>query len=233
MNRLHLIFDLSAWFAGIVSGYVVIRWRLAATLKSVAARIGPAYLLALSGGGILGTFAVGTLNLQLSGQPGLGRSVLGGLVGAIAAIELYKLRRGIVGSTGAVFAVPFCVAVVIGRIGCFAAGIHDYTYGIPTELPWGIDFGDGIERHPVQLYESIAMFLCLLAILLGLQRRSVPVLRNAFYLSVGWYGVQRFCWEFFKPYATIVGPYNLFHILCVILVAYAVLMPGCNRRVNA
>ncbi len=24
-------------------------------------------------------------------------------------------------------------------------------------MPWGVDFGDGITRHPTQIYESIAM----------------------------------------------------------------------------
>ena len=31
------------------------------------------------------------------------------------------------------------------------------TYGTPTALPWGVDFGDGVPRHPVQLYEAATM----------------------------------------------------------------------------
>ena len=46
-------------------------------------------------------------------------------------------------------------------------------------------------------------------------------LANGFYLTVGWYGLQRFVWEFFKPYATLVGPFNLFHLVCLGLVLYA------------
>lgn len=42
---------------------------------------------------------------------------------------------------------------MIGRVGCFLAGLADGTYGLPTDLPWGVDFGDGIPRHPTQLYE--------------------------------------------------------------------------------
>ena len=38
---------------------------------------------------------------------------------------------------------------------------------------------------------------------------------------VGWYALQRFVWEFFKPYATIVGPFNLFHVVCLGLLLYA------------
>lgn len=39
------------------------------------------------------------------------------------------------------------------------AGLPDGTYGSPTSLPWGVDLGDGVARHPTQLYESVAMAL--------------------------------------------------------------------------
>jgi phosphatidylglycerol:prolipoprotein diacylglycerol transferase len=44
----------------------------------------------------------------------------------------------------------------IGRIGCFLSG--DGCYGIPTKLPWGMSFPNGIEPvfvpvHPTPLYE--------------------------------------------------------------------------------
>jgi len=49
----------------------------------------------------------------------------------------------------------FAVGVAVGRIGLlFSQGIDDFTYGTPTALPWAHDFGDGVPRHPVQLYES-------------------------------------------------------------------------------
>ena len=46
---------------------------------------------------------------------------------------------------------------MIGRWGCHFAGLADGTYGVPTTLPWGVDYGDHIARHPVALYESGAM----------------------------------------------------------------------------
>jgi phosphatidylglycerol:prolipoprotein diacylglycerol transferase len=47
----------------------------------------------------------------------------------------------------------------IGRIGCFLSGDGDY--GVPTSLPWGMSFPNGLvpttERvHPTPLYELIA-----------------------------------------------------------------------------
>jgi phosphatidylglycerol---prolipoprotein diacylglyceryl transferase len=32
-------------------------------------------------------------------------------------------------------------------------GLAGHTDGNPTTLPWGVNFGDGIPRHPTQLYE--------------------------------------------------------------------------------
>jgi phosphatidylglycerol:prolipoprotein diacylglycerol transferase len=50
----------------------------------------------------------------------------------------------------------------IGRIGCFLSGDGDY--GIPTSLPWGLSFPNGVvptsERvHPTPLYEFLAWML--------------------------------------------------------------------------
>jgi prolipoprotein diacylglyceryltransferase len=53
------------------------------------------------------------------------------------------------------FAVPLCLGIAVGRIGCFLAGMADGTYGTPTNLPWAVDFGDGIPRHPTQVYEIV------------------------------------------------------------------------------
>jgi prolipoprotein diacylglyceryltransferase len=233
MPLIHLAFELLAWLLAAIAGYGVYRWRLQRVLQEAAGSIGPGYFLALAAGSVTGAYLFGTLNLYLSAQPALGRSILGGLVSAIAAVEIYKRHRGVRGSTGAVFAVPFCVTLVVGRLGCFGAGLSDFTYGVVTTVFWGVDFGDGQHRHPVQLYESAAMLLGLAVLLYGLGRRSTFVLANAFYLTVGWYALQRFVWEFFKPYGTVLGPLNLFHLLCLVLAAYAAFMlalPGSAVR---
>ncbi len=93
-----------------------------------------------------------------------GKTVVGGLLGGWVAVELTKKLQGIHERTGDLFVLPLCVGIAIGRVGCFLAGLADDTYGTPTSLPWGVDFGDGVSRHPTQLYE--VGFLCLLAFLL-------------------------------------------------------------------
>lgn len=226
----HAVFDILAWLSALLATWLVYRWRFRHRLDDLAPRLGTGYFAALSLGGLAGSFGFGTLNALLSGQPGIGRSILGGLVGAILLVELYKLNRGIRGSTGALFAAPVALAIALGRIGCFRAGMGDFTYGVPTTLPWGIDFGDGISRHPVQLYETASMLVVAGTVLAGLQRRLSFVYENGFYLVTAAYGIQRFAWEFLKPYATPFGPLNLFHLLCLILVVYAAFMIRRGQR---
>ena len=93
-----------------------------------------------------------------------GKTVVGGLIGGLIAVEWTKKKLNIRERTGDLFAVPLCVGTAIGRIGCFLTGLEDDTYGRPTSLAWGIDFGDGIKRHPTQIYEIF--FLVVLAGLL-------------------------------------------------------------------
>jgi hypothetical protein len=225
----HALFDVIAWLAALASGIGMWRWRLRAVVDRVAGQTDPGYFLALVGGAAIGAYAFGTLNLRLAGAPGAARSVLGALAGGIAAVEVYKLHRGIRGSTGVVFAVPIVVGIAVGRIGCWRAGLADYTYGTATDLPWGHDFGDGIPRHPAPLYETASMMALLAGLLAGYARRSPWLTRHAFYLVVGVYGAQRFAWEFLKPYATVLGPFNLFHVLAAGLVGYAVYMVRHDR----
>jgi prolipoprotein diacylglyceryltransferase len=182
----------------------------------------PLYIAAGAGGATIGAYLFGSANLWLSGIGGVARSIEGAIAGAIIGIELLKWRSGIRGSTGLRLVAPLSAAIAVGRLGCFFAGLEDETYGTPTKLPWGVDFGDGIPRHPVQLYESAAMAAFLFAFVLWLRHEGETVRRTGFYLFVAFYALQRFGWEFLKPYGTIVGPLNLFHLLSLALIAYAV-----------
>lgn len=221
--NVHAWFDIAAATAAAAMTVGCFFWRL----KDAAARIDQAgfgYAAALVGGAAVGGYAAGTANLWLSGEPGIARSIVGALAGAIAAIELFKRARGIRGSTGIIFVPAFCTSVAIGRWGCFYSGLTDHTHGSPTTLAWGHDFGDGVLRHPVQLYESAAMAAFLVYALVMLARRDAFFMKNGFYMMVIWYAAQRFGWEFFKPYAAVVGPLNLFHFVCLGLMAYAIWM---------
>ena len=99
-----------------------------------------------------------------------GKTVVGALVGGVIAVELTKHVLGVTARTGDLFAVPLTIGIAIGRIGCFLSGLPDRTYGTASSLPWAVDFGDGIPRHPTQLYETLAL-LALAARLARLSRR--------------------------------------------------------------
>jgi phosphatidylglycerol:prolipoprotein diacylglycerol transferase len=218
---LHTIFDIAAWLAAAAAGFWLSRVR---HLRFPAQSTTLPYVAALVFGAGLGAYLFGTLNLWLSGQAGIARSVEGAIAGGIVAIELYKWRNGISLRTGARFALPLAVGIAVGRVGCYFAGLDDFTYGTPTSLPWGHDFGDGIARHPVQLYEAAAMAGFALVYVAAVVRRNVYIIGNGFYLALAFYGLQRFVWEFLKPYAGLIGPLTLFHLLSLAVLFYAVVM---------
>ena len=89
------------------------------------------------------------------------------------------------------------MGTIIGRVGCFMTGLEDKTYGTATTLPWGIDFGDGIARHPTQLYE-IAFMIALGIFMLIRMRRPYP---NGYLFRIFMIGylLFRFAVEFIKP----------------------------------
>ncbi len=84
-----------------------------------------------------------------------GKTIVGALVFGLIAVELMKRYIGLRQSTGDLYAIPLALGVAIGRVGCFLTGLTDNTYGIATGLPWGVNFGDGVRRHPTQLYEVV------------------------------------------------------------------------------
>lgn len=99
-----------------------------------------------------------------------GKTIVGGLLGGWIGTGLEKVRSGIRESTGDLYVFPIIVGIAIGRVGCFLSGLPDGTYGVATTLPWGVDLGDGVVRHPTALYESV-FALALGLVFLGIERR--------------------------------------------------------------
>lgn len=221
---LHLELDVVALLVAAAAGVAVYKLAFPDEYKHPAVDGYRHYLFTLSLGAVCGAMVLGTLNLYVSGVTGVGRSILGAILGAIAAVEWYKARHGIRESTGAALVVPLGTGIAVGRIGCFLVGLPDYTYGTPTTLLWGRDFGDGVLRHPVQLYEAFSVALATLAFIFILKLRPHIAVKAGFYLFVAWYGAQRFALEFIKPYADVLGSLNVFHLGSLVLIAYALFM---------
>jgi hypothetical protein len=215
----HYLFDLAAW----VSAVLAARWqhrRWPADANTLARVTAPSYFIALAIGALAGAWLLGSANSLRSLLATPSHSVAGALAGGILGVELWKWRRGIRRSTGGAFVLPLAVGIAVGRLGCFFAGLADFTYGAPTSLPWAVDLGDGIARHPVQLYESVTMALFALAYVRARSRGAAWATRHAFHALVIVYAAQRFVWEFAKPYPPLVGPLNVFHLLMLGLIAY-------------
>lgn len=124
-----------------------------------------------------------------------GKTIVGALLGGLIGVELAKWRLGERASTGDAFVLPLIVGIAIGRIGCFLAGLPDHTYGNPTHLPWGVDFGDGVPRHPTQLYE-IAFLVALAALI---RSRAWPRNGDAFRVFIAAYLAFRLAVDAIKP----------------------------------
>jgi prolipoprotein diacylglyceryltransferase len=169
---------------------------------------GPGFAVAL--GCLLGAIAGSKLAVWMEyphlvrlywGSPLLvftGQSIVGGLIGGLIGVEIAKKLAGIRRATGDDFVMPLVVGIAIGRIGCFLAGLHDDTYGVATELPWGVDFGDGVKRHPTQLYDIVVVVTLGLAL-----ARARPWLAREpgleFKLFLAGYLLWRLVIDGFKP----------------------------------
>jgi prolipoprotein diacylglyceryltransferase len=137
-------------------------------------------------------------------RPLAGKTIVGGLLGGTLAVELAKRQLGVSPRTGDVYALPLAVAILIGRLGCFLQGVSDHTAGTPSDLPWALDQGDGIPRHPAALYEALGC--ALLAVWLWRQQRRGAFERGDLYRAflLG-YCVLRFSLEAIKPYPRVLG----------------------------
>lgn len=132
-----------------------------------------------------------------------GKTIVGALIGGLAAVELVKKQLKITRRTGDLFALPLCFGIAVGRIGCFLTGTEDHTAGVATTLPWGVNFGDGISRHPTQLYEIV--FAVALGTFLWRRMQQPYVEGDIFKMFMVAYFAFRLAGDFLKPDVHIFG----------------------------
>jgi phosphatidylglycerol:prolipoprotein diacylglycerol transferase len=219
----HLAFEVTAYVVGFAV-YLVLRrsygdpardqvrwWVIAAAF--VGASLGSRLLASLENPQLL--LNASTATAALLG----GKTIIGGLIGGLIAVEWIKRRMGETQRTGDLFAVPLAVGIAIGRVGCFLTGLDDGTYGSATSLPWGVDFGDGVRRHPTQLYE--VLFCLGLAVFLWRLMRRPHVQGDAFKVFMVGYMGWRFAVDFVKPGISLAGITTLQWACVAMLVYYA------------
>lgn len=218
----HLVFESFA-YAVAFRLYVLLRRRQADPLDDLSrwSVIASAAVGAAIGSKLLYWFEDPQLTLQHWDSSAFmlgGKTIVGALIGGLFAVEYVKKRLHIVRRTGDLFAVPLCLGIAIGRIGCFLSGIDDHTFGVATTLPWGVNFGDGVTRHPTQLYELL-FTVALGIVLLRLFRRPHPEgdIFKAF--MVGYFGFRLGC-DFLKPEIGIILGLSSIQWACVLMLCY-------------
>ena len=156
-----------------------------------------------------------------------GQSMVGGLLGGLLGVEAAKKLSGRRSSTGDLFVYPVLLALMVGRVGCFLAGLNDGTFGTPSTLPLAVDFGDGIPRHPTQLYE-IAFAALLWLVLRRVQTRLAPVPGLLWKYTLASYLVWRLLIDGIKP-VPYTYPLGLSGIQWVCLLALTLYLPLLRR----
>lgn len=126
-----------------------------------------------------------------------GMSFHGGMIGVAVALYLFskKSHKSFFQVTD--FVIPMVpLGLGFGRLGNF---INKELWGRPAEtvIPWAMDYGDHIARHPSSLYQAISEGLILFFILFFYSRKTRPemAISGMFLL---FYGVFRFSTEFFR-----------------------------------
>lgn len=147
-----------------------------------------------------------------------GKTIVGALIGGLLAVEWAKMRLGVARRTGDLFALPLCAGIAIGRVGCFLTGTEDHTGGIATSLLWGVNFGDGIPRHPTQLYEIL--FVLTLGAFLWRRLRGTHVEGDIFKMFMSAYFAFRLLCDSLKPDVRIFLGLSSIQWACVAMLLY-------------
>lgn len=164
--------------------------------------------------GVFGVILGGRLGYCIFYQPGYyfseplrilevwqgGMSAHGGLIGVVLVMLIYARRRSLSFWQVADFVAPLVpLGLFFGRIGNFING-ELWGREASETLPWAMIFpqaGDGLARHPSQLYEAGLEGLFLFILLWFFSRKPRPAGTVAALFAVG-YGIARFIVEFFR-----------------------------------
>lgn len=189
-----------SWFMLLaIAVFAATRWKLPDTqgIRTLPRSQRFAILVAAFCGGTLGAklpFALGVIEGAPVGWFSDGKTVTTGIIGAYGAVELIKMWMGIRVKTGDSFALPLTLAMMTGRLGCFFSGC---CYGVESSATWAVDFGDGIRRHPTQLYESLFHFVMATFLIYATIKKILPRQKLKLYLIC--YSQFRFATEFIRP----------------------------------
>jgi phosphatidylglycerol:prolipoprotein diacylglycerol transferase len=217
----HFVCETLAYFLG----YRYYAWLRRNTNDQISAENRLIIFIGAAFGAFVGSHVVGVLeNPALLSKFSLiyfmgNKTIVGGMLGGVIGVELTKKKIGVTVSSGDLMVYPLILAMIIGRTGCFLAGLEDGTYGIASNLPWAINFGDGIRRHPTNLYE-IAFWILLWIILNAVERRRQFTDGSKFKVFMASYLLFRFLDEFIKPDYFFSFGFSVIQLVCIAGILY-------------
>jgi phosphatidylglycerol:prolipoprotein diacylglycerol transferase len=133
-----------------------------------------------------------------------GMSFHGGMLGVFIALYIFGRRNGFGFFQVSDFIAPMVpIGLGAGRIGNF---INKELWGRPSEtaIPWALDYGDHVARHPSSLYQALTEGLLLFVILWLYSSKPRPRMAvSAAFMF--FYGCFRFTTEFFRTPDTQLG----------------------------
>ena len=172
-----------SWFIRSDSAY----WPITAMQRGLI--LGVAFIGALAGSAIPAFFSGGLVEQLAWSAPITPKTVMGGILVSFFFVAVYKKfsRNHVDTSDG--FARGAIVMMAIGRIGCI---FQHCCYG--KEASWGLNFGDGLTRIPVQYFEAIGLF-GIFYLIQHLHENNLFAGRRLF-IIFALYGAMRFILEF-------------------------------------
>ena len=219
--NVHLILEYLAFFIAF-RYYLFLRKRTTDTIQTTN-RL--SIILGASLGGFLGSRIIAILENPLINFDSSvlitllnSKTIMGGLFGGLLGVELAKKIINEKQSSGDLFVFPIILGIFIGRIGCFLSGINEFTYGKVTTFFMGMNLGDGLQRHPIALYELL--FLLVLFLFLWKLKQTNLKQGLLFQYFMICYFIFRFFIEFLKPNLFFTLGLSSIQILCVICLLY-------------
>lgn len=142
-----------------------------------------------------------------------GKTIMTALMGGYLGVEGIKLLLGVKIKTGDGYAAPLAAGLAVGRLGCFFNGC---CFGVPTELPWGVDFGLG-PAHPTQLYEVVFHATCAIVLWSLPDWEWLRYQRLKLYLIA--YCCYRFMSEFIRPEPEVILGLTFYQLVAILFAA--------------
>ncbi len=142
------------------------------------------------------------------------KTIIGAVAGGILGIEIAKKFLGISRRTGDGTVIPLMAAIFIGRIGCELTGVSDGTIGSVCSWPWCFDHGDALPRHPLPLYEMLALAVSFPFAYLSFRRKWLPEGMLFRVFIIGYFSL-RFLLEFLKDDPTLWLSLTAVQLVCL------------------